>query len=365
MSESVRRRYLEANGDHPMTAADDAYVREHFVPADAESLALIEAGSLPLPSYYLSDGTPMVPADLREPIAWAGGVDRLHDWFVAHWPAGEQATAESEWGDYLNGQYVCLRDVQPVRMQQKTQHIEQIKAAVARLEQHPGDPAARGSLGEAVDRLEEIELPMTDYDRLRFGGPLSPEVWIHDVRRDHLTPTPPELPIRTERLVLRESTADDTDALLSYYGDPEVARYTLMDTWTPGYAAFRARTPAVPHRLSLAIELDGRMVGDVILMLQGPSYSQAEIGWALHPDAAGRGIATEAARAAIDLLFGHYGVHRVTALLDARNEPSARLCERLGMRRESHKLRDFWSKGEWTDTLEYAVLAEEWRGTAG
>jgi RimJ/RimL family protein N-acetyltransferase len=64
----------------------------------------------------------------------------------------------------------------------------------------------------------------------------------------------------------------------------------------------------------------------------------------------------------IDLAFDHYGVHRVTAQLDARNARSAALCERLGMRRESHKLRDFWSKGEWTDSFEYAVLAEEWRG---
>ena len=37
-----------------------------------------------------------------------------------------------------------------------------------------------------------------------------------------------------------------------------------------------------------------------------------------------------------------------------------RLCERLGMRRESHRHVDFWSKGEWTDTYEYALLASEW-----
>jgi hypothetical protein len=30
------------------------------------------------------------------------------------------------------------------------------------------------------------------------------------------------------------------------------------------------------------------------------------------------------------------------------------------MRRESHRLADFWSKGEWTDTYEYALLASEW-----
>jgi RimJ/RimL family protein N-acetyltransferase len=31
------------------------------------------------------------------------------------------------------------------------------------------------------------------------------------------------------------------------------------------------------------------------------------------------------------------------------------------MRREAHKRRDYWSKGEWTDSFEYAVLGDEWR----
>jgi RimJ/RimL family protein N-acetyltransferase len=96
-------------------------------------------------------------------------------------------------------------------------------------------------------------------------------------------------------------------------------------------------------------------------MPQGPSYSQVEVGWSLDPRFHGRGIATEGARVIIDLAFGHYAAHRVTAQLDARNDRSAALCERLGMRRESHKLRDYWSKGEWTDSVEYAVLADEWR----
>ena len=41
----------------------------------------------------------------------------------------------------------------------------------------------------------------------------------------------------------------------------------------------------------------------VVLMLQAPSYSVGEVGWAMHPDVAGRGIATEAARTLVDLAF--------------------------------------------------------------
>ena len=60
-------------------------------------------------------------------------------------------------------------------------------------------------------------------------------------------------------------------------------------------------------------------------------------------------------------LLGHYSraypVSRVAEL--------GALCERLGMRLESQKRGDFWSKGVWTDSLEYALLADEWHAGRG
>ena len=41
--------------------------------------------------------------------------------------------------------------------------------------------------------------------------------------------------------------------------------------------------------------------------------------------------------------------------------PSARVLERLGMRREAHFVRSEFIKGEWTDEVVYAMLEEEWR----
>jgi len=48
--------------------------------------------------------------------------------------------------------------------------------------------------------------------------------------------------------------------------------------------------------------------------------------------------------------------------MDARNDTSARLATRVGMRQEARFRSDFWSKGEWTDTVIFAVLGSE-RGT--
>jgi RimJ/RimL family protein N-acetyltransferase len=54
------------------------------------------------------------------------------------------------------------------------------------------------------------------------------------------------------------------------------------------------------------------------------------------------------------------GLHRVIARVDARNDASARLARRLGMRQEAYLVRNEWFKGEWTDELDFALLEEEW-----
>ena len=47
----------------------------------------------------------------------------------------------------------------------------------------------------------------------------------------------------------------------------------------------------------------------------------------------------------------------------AENEPSARLAERLGMRREALFVRSEMFKGEWSSAAIYALLADDWRAT--
>src|SRR5699024_7167737 len=84
-----------------------------------------------------------------------------------------------------------------------------------------------------------------------------------------------------------------------------------------------------------------------------------EIGWVVDPGQGGRGLATEAVRAMLDLAFERYGAHRVAAQMDARNTASARLAERVGMHREAQLRQDWWSKGEWTDTVIFAMLARD------
>lgn len=373
LKQSVHDRFVAANGDHPMTAEDDAYVREHFVPASAAAMELMLADRLPLPSYVLRDGTPMVPADHGRPAEVAGGVDRLHDWFVSFWE-GDPATGEQEWVAYLSGQYVCLREVTPTRIKQRTERIAEAAAAVDLLRDDPHDPIARGMLGEAIDGvlgvpgLDSILRPMTAYDRLRLGGPTVREQWVDAPRAQFLTPVPPAWPLRTERLVLRPYEPADADAFAVGWASEEWTSLLLsrpMNRAEVGEMVRRRAEPGDGLFISLAVAThDGTVVGDSMLHLQGTGLSEGEIGWTILPGHGGHGYATEAARAMLRLGFEHFGLRRIVANLDARNDRSAALCERLGMRREVDRVGDFWSKGTWTSSYEYALLRGEWAAGA-
>ena len=183
-------------------------------------------------------------------------------------------------------------------------------------------------------------------------------------RRD-LKPTA-QWPLATERLRLRPHNADDAEWLHELYSRPDVARYLLDEPWTAEVTHDKlterlAKTDidGETGALALVIEHDGVPIGDVALWLTDHEHRQGEIGWVLDPAHGGQGFASEAVRAVLALGFDHYRLHRITAQMDARNSASAALARRVGLRLEAHHVQDWFSKGEWTDTLIFARLASE------
>ena len=109
----------------------------------------------------------------------------------------------------------------------------------------------------------------------------------------------------------------------------------------------------------------GELIGDCSLTLVSAEHRQGEVGFVFHPDHHGRGYATEAGRALLTLGFETFELHRMVGSLEARNVASARVLERLGMRREAHFVDNEWVKDEWQSELVYALLAREWREQPG
>ncbi|HET9144230.1 GNAT family N-acetyltransferase [Actinophytocola sp.] len=173
-----------------------------------------------------------------------------------------------------------------------------------------------------------------------------------------------ELPVRTERLVVRRFAAGDVAAFAAYRSDPEVSRYQSWDAPVSEVDAgrlvanFAAAEEAAPGWFQYAVELAGELIGDVGIGLHDNGM-QAEVGFTLARPYQGQGYATEAVRCVLDRVFDA-GVHRVSADCDARNTASAKLLERLGFRREGRRVQHTWANGEWTDDLLFGLLATDW-----
>jgi RimJ/RimL family protein N-acetyltransferase len=184
----------------------------------------------------------------------------------------------------------------------------------------------------------------------------------------------PEYPIRTKRLALRPFTRDDLDAVHAYQSDPDVMRYLYAEVALDRYATRRALDAKIGHgtlteagqSLILAVEHESTVVGEVVLKWLNRQHQRGEVGFVLNPAHHRHGYATEAAEAMLFLAFDGLGLHRVIGRCDGRNTASARVLERLGMRREAHFVQNELFKGEWSDELIYAVLASEFphRATA-
>ncbi|ARF56859.1 GNAT family N-acetyltransferase [Streptomyces gilvosporeus] len=184
-------------------------------------------------------------------------------------------------------------------------------------------------------------------------------------------PYTPAYPIRTDRLELRPIRADDDfEAIYAYRSLPEVCRYLYTGPYEEdelradlAIKATRATLRDSGDFLSLAVVVreSGQVIGDVSFALTHAQHRQGTIGYVFHPDHGGHGYATEAGRALLKLGFEDLRLHRIQAELDGRNTASARLLERLGMRREGHLRENEFLDGEWADEVVYAMLAREWR----
>src|SRR5262249_7828135 len=77
---------------------------------------------------------------------------------------------------------------------------------------------------------------------------------------------------------------------------------------------------------------DGRLIGACDLTLA--AKREADLGYILARHAWGSGYATEAARALVDAGFSELRLTRIFATCDVANHASARVLERVGLRRQ-------------------------------
>jgi ribosomal-protein-alanine N-acetyltransferase len=166
--------------------------------------------------------------------------------------------------------------------------------------------------------------------------------------------------IRTERLLLRPFQAGDVADALAYRDDPEFAHFLshVPQPFTKSDAeAFVALNMSEPWELSptFAVVLGGTVIGTVNLEVEAEART-AMLGYAIGRAWWGLGVATEAAQAVIAWGIETFDLARIWASTDVRHVRSQRVMDKLGMRREAHRVAHHAGRsGESIDEIVYGL----------
>ena len=149
--------------------------------------------------------------------------------------------------------------------------------------------------------------------------------------------------IVTDRLILRHARLTDVDDMHAVLSSPVAMTYwsslphETVDQTRDWVTAMVEAAEAGPS-LDFIVEFEGRAIG------KAGFWRLPEIGYILHPDVWGRGLAREALEAVIRVGFELGGVETITADVDPRNAASLGLLERLGFVRTGFA-RNTWEIG--------------------
>jgi RimJ/RimL family protein N-acetyltransferase len=90
------------------------------------------------------------------------------------------------------------------------------------------------------------------------------------------------------------------------------------------------------------------------------SYFGTEIGYLVHQDSRGKGVATQASCMLINHLFDSSPVERIIATVVVGNEASGKVLRKAGMSLEGVERRKFYLHGKYVDTWLFSIIRDDW-----
>lgn len=177
------------------------------------------------------------------------------------------------------------------------------------------------------------------------------------------------LPLKTERLILRDFVESDWPAVHEYASDDEVVRYLTFgpnseeDTrnFLQREISLQTQKPRQHFALAVTLKAQKQLIGICRISTLDTVNKIGSIGYCFIKKFWGQGYATEAVREIICFGFQELGLHRIFATCHPANIASVRVMQKNGMQQEGYLRQHHWIKGEWRDSWLYAILEDEWR----
>ncbi len=179
--------------------------------------------------------------------------------------------------------------------------------------------------------------------------------------------------LETERLVLRDITEDDIDAVFGIYSKgKKYFQYTriphpygredaeaFVSKVIEGYQTLESFYVAIIERKSK------RFIGSISINRFSHADDFAEVGYSVGEEFAGRGYVTEAASAFIDYCFRRFDLNRIEIHAAVDNQASLRIIEKLGAKKEGRSRQSVRARNGYLDEYNFSILRKEWKRKGG
>jgi [ribosomal protein S5]-alanine N-acetyltransferase len=170
------------------------------------------------------------------------------------------------------------------------------------------------------------------------------------------------------RLQLSEMTTGDALPVQAVYGSPAVTEHLSFEARSPeqvtalvnNWTISARQEPRTEYALSIREADHGPLVGVLRLATDPHQQRAATVGFALRPDAWGKGLGTEALRLGLGLAFQDLGLHRVWAARAPLNTASEKTLLAAGFQHEGVIREHVHTRGAWRDSVVYGILESEW-----
>ena len=173
--------------------------------------------------------------------------------------------------------------------------------------------------------------------------------------------------VETSRLYLRKFTPQDLETFNAYRNDQEVAKY---QSWTVPftkddalsffnkYTNYELGVKGTWHQIAIEKKVSSEHIGDCGINTSSDG-KQAEFGITIAREHQHQGFAFEALTGLFNHLFSKLHYHRIVSLVDAENEHSIALMNKLGMRKEAYFKESYFTGKYWADEVQFAILDRE------
>lgn len=172
--------------------------------------------------------------------------------------------------------------------------------------------------------------------------------------------------LSTSRLLLREVTDEDAEAILVLRSNPHTMKYLdrpdLKDLGEARLYIDKNKSDYLRNEgisWILVLHETKEVIGTAGFWRFDKANHRAEIGYMLLPQYWGKGLATEVLDSIITYAFSTLKLHSIEANVNPENEASKKLLLRSGFKQEAYFRENYFFNGRFLDSVIYCLLASD------